>query len=153
MMSLSVTSLSSSTSSTTDRVAKVADLRKHAELLKQQLKQAKTPGTSPEDKSKANSLSQEIINIQSQIDRIILEGQLSKLMSAQSTSSTNAGTNSNGGASGGQTADAHVQPASEGIAAARHGNHQGRFQGQDSNKASSPYALNQEQGQLIDLKA
>ncbi len=79
MMSMSVTNLSSSATSATDRVAKVGDLRKHADALKQQLKQAKTPGTTPADKTKANSLSQEIINIQSQIDRLILEGQLSKL--------------------------------------------------------------------------
>jgi hypothetical protein len=180
MMSLSVTNLSSTATNATDRVAKVGDLRKHAEVLKQQLQQAKTPGTSPQDKSKANSLSQEIINIQSQIDRLILEGQLSKLTTshgsvapaeaAPSTSSEQApgspqasddkdgATNHSDASKPSSTTEAnagpHVGPdAGQNTRPGAAGpSATGHFQAQD-NRKSSPYQLDLEQGLLIDIQA
>jgi hypothetical protein len=149
MMSLSVTNLSSTATSATDRVSKVGDLRKHAEVLKQQLQQAKTPGTSPQDKSKANSLSQEIINIQSQIDRLILEGQLSKLTTGHDTGVPAAPSMD---ASSSDAQDSSGKSPAHQVAASKARGAAGQFQGQD-NKKSSPYQSDLEQGLLIDVKA
>jgi hypothetical protein len=149
MMSLSVTNLSSTATNATDRVAKVGDLRKHAEVLKQQLQQAKTPGTSPEDKTKANSLSQEIINIQSQIDRLILEGQLSKLTTGVHNTAQTEPPSDATEASGDKPSRERPQDDKEANAPRHAAVH---FQAQE-NKKFSPYQLDLEQGLLIDVKA
>jgi hypothetical protein len=101
MISAVTSNLSSAGNSVSSRIAKIDALNKHASTLREQLAQEQQPGVVPQDSTKSNSLTQELVTIQSQIERLVLDSQLSKL-TAQDESSDAA---SHGGTPGAQKSD------------------------------------------------
>lgn len=83
MISRISSSLSSAGSASSGSSSKLAELNKHVSTLKQQLTQAQKSKPQDIDSSvKANSITQEIVSVEAQIERLALEAQLAKLTSA-----------------------------------------------------------------------
>jgi hypothetical protein len=81
MISSGKSSLSVAGNSASGRVAKIDALSKQANTLRQQLSSVQKPGAAEQQVTQSNSISQELVSIQSQIERLVLDGQLSKLTS------------------------------------------------------------------------
>jgi hypothetical protein len=92
MISSVSSTLSGAGNSASSRIAKIDALSKQANTLRQQLAQEQQPGTQASDGSKTNSISQELVTIQSQIERLVLDGQLSRLTSAEEPDSSQSAT-------------------------------------------------------------
>jgi hypothetical protein len=112
MISAVTSNLSGAGSSASSRVAKIDALTKQASTLRQQLADAHKATDAPSERTKTNSLSQEIISIQAQIERLILDSQLSKLMAQRSSNTESStshaiGPSSQKAASKGKQADLH----------------------------------------------
>jgi hypothetical protein len=125
MISSVSSTLSGAGNSASSRIAKIDALSKQANTLRQQLAQEQQPGTQASDATKTNSISQELVTIQSQIERLVLDGQLSRLTSADESSSTSdasastqSGQENNGKASEASATSAGVQKSGS---RARHG--------------------------------
>jgi hypothetical protein len=93
MISSVSSNLSGAGNSASSRIAKIDALSKQANTLRQQLAHEQQPGSAAQDATKSNSISQELVSIQSQIERLVLDGQLSRLTSADD-SGNGAGTTS-----------------------------------------------------------
>lgn len=135
-------------------IAKIAALNKQASALRQQLLRANDKqGTSEADANQTESIMREIVDVQTQIEQLVLETQLSRLNVANATKSGNGqsgesgasghsgpGTHDAGGvdgkSQGAQKVTAHAAPNDAHVA-----------------KSSDPYKAVEDTGQLVDIKA
>lgn len=143
-----------SVSSAVTSIAKIAALNKQASALRQQLLRANDKqGTSEADANQTESITREIVDVQTQIEQLVLETQLSRLNVANATKSDNGHSDQNGQGdhSGSGTNDAGaVDGKSQGAQkiaahAAQNDAH--------GTKSSDPYKAVEDTGQLVDIKA
>jgi hypothetical protein len=79
MISSISSSFVASAAGTKAGAAKIAALNKQAGVLRQQLIQAQKQGPAAADGTKSDTLEQQIVSVQFQIEQLILEAQLAKL--------------------------------------------------------------------------
>lgn len=139
---VSSTSGSSAISTAVSGVEKIAALNKQADALRQQLAQAKTSKPADFARSKAESITQEIVSVQTQIEQVILAAQLSKLTAGNNANNEQSSDGNNTDGAGDSKSDTHKVNAKT---------HQAQSKG---SKTSDPYDDSaQAQGQYVDIKA
>ena len=79
-MNSSVSSISSTTAvDAKSSIARIAALNSQANTLRQQLLRSQKSGTPEAEAAKSEDITREIVNVQSEIEKLILEAQLSRL--------------------------------------------------------------------------
>lgn len=153
----------SSSSSAVTSIAKIAALNKQASSLRQQLLRANKSGESDPDSNQTEALTREIVSVQTQIEQLILEAQLSRLNVANATKRSDDPNAAHGsdasGASGGKTTDAAAAPdahkgANPGANPTRAGSpaHLDTLADAHGSRPSDPYKAPEDAGQLVDVK-
>lgn len=127
-------------------VEKIAALNKQADALRQQLAQAKTAKPADFARSKTESITQEIVSVQNQIEQVILAAQLSKL-----TAGNNANNDQSG--DGNNNADNGSDDSKSGAHKVNAKSHPAQSKAAKDASASYDDTAQQAQGQYVDIKA
>jgi predicted nucleic acid-binding Zn-ribbon protein len=135
-------------------IAKIAELNKQASTLRQQLLRARRSSGEAEVQSEATpeadkteSLTREIVNVQTQIEQLVLEAQLSRLNVASATKS------GNGDAAGSEAGSGNRASKHDAVKGATHGSHAAGQDERVSEAVTEAYQPASDSGKLVDVQA